>query len=160
LGEIDIEKLHKIYRFATDLSMLLELPFRFKEDGGDYETAIQFKTMVPPLVQEGDSRVIPFHPPIQSKEEIIKIGDKVYCPDILDFENKIIIEYEEEGGRRRAGARLATKGHGREGDLPTKRDSKRDNYYSLAGFRVWKIYEYDLKKNNWKQHLARFLLNP
>ena len=39
---------------------------------------------------------------------------------MLDYHNKIIIEYEEEVGERRSGAKLAKKGHHREDDMDTK----------------------------------------
>ncbi len=76
----------------------------------------------------------------------------------MDFENKIIIEYEESTGPRRSGARIARKGHGYPGDLINKRDSIRDEYYQAVGFRVCKIWENpEFKMNTWKKKLFHFL---
>jgi len=142
MGEIDIEQIHKIYRACVDFCELTGLPFQFKEDLGTYETAIQF--------EDGYN----VHPPTAKNW---KNNPNIHCPDILDYENKIIIEFEEETGPRKPGAKMATKGHHHEGDYDTKRDTRRNaNYTNFRVFRLWQsIYE----NENWKAKLFQFLLD-
>jgi len=144
LGEADIERLYPVYRACTDFCKLAELPFSFQEDTGDYETAIEFK---------GEYHS---HPPWS---EDWKTNPHIICPDILDYDNKIIIEFEEETGSKRPGARLARKGHAHEGDLDTKRDSKRNEFYKQSGFSVFRLWESTYLTENWKAKLFEFLIN-
>ncbi len=128
MGEVDIENLHKIYRICVDYSKLLGVGYMFRVDAGSFETALEFD----------ENKV--YHPP-KSKSWIN--NPIILCPDILDFKNRLIIEYEEESGNRRSGAFLAKKGHGHEGDHSTKRDIRRDRLYEEHGFRILKIWESD-----------------
>ena len=154
MGEADIVRLYEIYHEAIKLEKKLHWGFKFTVDQGKFETAIEFKTIVPPLCQTGESRIIPLHPPIATDwNDAIKI----LCPDILDFNNRIIIEYEEETGNRRKGAFLAKKGHGHPGDLTNIHDTNRDEFYEYSGFRVCKIWESEFKLNTWKNKLFHFL---
>ncbi len=89
LGEVDIIVLHEIYREAVNLNKKHNWGFHFMEDTGAFETVIEFKTIVPPLCKTGDSQIIPLCPPIAKDWNN---AEKILCPDILDFENKIIIE--------------------------------------------------------------------
>ena len=133
-----------MYRACVDFSKLADLPYSFKEDSGNYETAIQFK-------EEHFS-----HPPWSEDWDT---NPEILCPDILEWKNKIIIEFEEETGNRKSGARYARKGHGHEGDLSTKRDTRRNEYYKLAEFRVFQLWESTYKNENWKVKLFEFLIN-
>lgn len=77
------------------------------------------------------------------------IGYRIFVPDIMDYQNKIIIEFEEEckpnkGGKRR-------KGHC---DL-NNRDVRRDWAYTQAKFSLLKIWESD---RDWKEKLKIFLI--
>jgi hypothetical protein len=139
MGEIDIDNLMKIYRECVRLCKKYRWPFAFTVDHGTYETAIEFI----------DSK--PYHPPISENWDSKPI---IFCPDLLDYHNKIIIEYEEEVGKRLPGAKLAVKGHHREGDMDNKRDFKRTIYYESGGFRVLRIYESDIL---WHKKLKEFL---
>ena len=139
MGEIDTDNLMKIYRECVHLCKEYELPFAFRVDHGTYETAIEFV----------DSKT--YHPPISTNWDSKPI---IFCPDLLDYHNKIIIEYEEEVGKRLSGAKLAVKGHHREGDLDNKRDFRRTTYYENGGFSVLRIYESDIM---WRKKLAEFL---
>lgn len=141
MGEIDTESLMKVYRECVKLCKEYSLPFAFRVDHGTYETAIEFIGSKP------------YHPPLSESWEQNPI---IFCPDLLDYYNKIIIEYEEEVGKRRSGAKLAKKGHHREGDMDTKRDIRRTRYYRDGGFRVLRIYEADIM---WHKKLVEFLLN-
>ena len=141
LGQIDIENLFKIYYEIQSIKKKHSLNYYFKIDEGTYETAIEFigeKTYHPPISQDWSNHT------------------DIFCPDLLDYDNKIIIEYEEEVGNRKPGAKLAKKGHHREGDLDTKRDTKRTFYYKEGGFTVLRIWESDVE---WRDKLESFLLN-
>ena len=143
MGAQDLNRIHPIYRACIDFTKLAELPFTFKVDSGNYETAIQFK---------GEYHT---HPPWSEDWET---NPEIICPDILDYDNKIIIEFEEETGPRRTGAYLARKGHGHEGDLDNKRDTKRTEFYN--DFRVLRIWESQYNHSTiWKLKLFQFLID-
>ena len=152
MGNQDLERLHPVYRACVDFGKLAGLPFEFKEDSGNFETAIEF---LEPLGTT-DIEMLGHHPPISSDW---KGHPNIICPDILDYKNRIIIEFEEETGNRKPGARYAKKGHGHEGDYSTRRDTRRNEYYKLAGFRVFSLWESVYKNENWKKKLFAFLLD-
>ena len=140
MGLADIESHFRIYNQVKKIIKTHNLLFSFKVDTGAFETAIEF-------IEEK-----PYHPPLSkdwSQKPII------LCPDLLDWHNKIIIEYEEEVGDKRLGAKLARKGHHREGDMDNKRDIRRTQYYKLGGFHTLRIWESD---ESWKESLELFLL--
>ena len=140
MGEIDIENLFRIYNVANSLIKKHGLLFSFKIDEGTYETAIEFIGFTS------------FHPPISQNWSSHPL---IFCPDLLDWDNKIIIEYEEEIGKPLRGAKLAKKGHQREGDLDNKRDTKRNEFYKRGGFRLFRIYDSD---KAWAPKLEKFLI--
>jgi len=139
MGQIDTKNLMKIYRKCVSLCKQYRWPFAFRVDHGTYETAIEFI----------DSKS--YHPPISANWDTKPV---IFCPDLLDYHNKIIIEYEEEVGKRLSGAKLAVKGHTREGDMDNKRDYRRNLYYERGGFNVLRIYESDIM---WQIKLENFL---
>lgn len=134
MGEVDYGNLHKIYRKCIDYCIEKKLPYKFLVDSGKWETAIEFWEMGY------------FHPP-QSKswEEVKKKGNEIKCPDLLDYKYKLIIEFEEEPKPGKRGGKLGKKGHTEE----SNKDEHRDQLYRLAGFRVLKFWETDLKEENW-----------
>jgi len=105
MGIVDYENLYKIYRTCVDYCKVEKLPFHFKVDSGTYETAIEFTA-------------IGYHHPPRSKswKELKEQGNEIKCPDLLDFENKLIIEYEEEPKPGKIGGKLGKKGHTSESD--------------------------------------------
>jgi len=144
LGYADIERLYPIYRACTDFCKLADLPFSFKEDLGDYETIIAIdgnNWYIPEKTQNWDNTI-----------------GQVFCPDIIDYSNHIIIEFEEETGPRKSGAHYARKAHGHEGDTDTVRDTKRNEAYKAAGFTVFRLWESVFKTQNWKLQLFEFLI--
>lgn len=150
MGERDIQELTDINKEIHNICEKYKLPFKFETDKGQYQTAIEFFFL-------GDAKNPQWevlHPP-RSKDW--STNPTIYCPDLLDFKYKLIIEYEEEGQKRLSGARLARKGHGPIGDMTNKRDSRRDDYYRWGKFRVLKFYEADLKAQNWGK-IHKFLL--
>ena len=129
----------------------MDLPFRFIEDSGDQETAIAIN-------QYGIVKKIT-NISKQEFEQYYLDGFLVFVPDVLDFINKIIIEFEEETGPKKPGAKLARKGHGHEGDLDTKRDYRRNKYYQYGEFFVIRVWESNFKiPALWKAKLAMELL--
>ena len=134
MGESDIENLHKIYRICVDYCKAEKVPFHLKVDSGSWETAIEF------------TPVGCYHPPKSQSWKELNAGHEIKCPDILDFENRIIIELEEE-------PKPGKKGHTSESD----KDEHRDMLYRIAGFRVLKIWESEYMSNNYKAKLCQFL---
>lgn len=145
MGHKDLMSLHKIYERIKIISKENNLSYHFKVDDGDWETAIEF-------FYDDDEKWHTIHPPISVDWSN---NPQIFCPDLLDYENKIIIEYEEEVGNPRPGARLATKGHNREGDLPNKRDTRRKEFYADGNYTVFQIWESDI---HWEQKLERLLI--
>jgi hypothetical protein len=141
MGEADIENLHKIYRICVDYAKLIDKGHNFRVDNGSFETALEFT----------EHKV--YHPPISKNWDNHPV---IICPDIIDFNKKLIIEYEEESGNRRTGAYLAKKGHGHEGDYSTKRDVRRDGLYDKHGFKLLKIWQSD-DINKIKEKIFSFL---
>lgn len=141
MGEVDLENLFKIYYEIKAIKKKHGLNFFFKLDHGSYETAIEFV---------GEKH---HHPPISKDWDL---NPTIFCPDLLDYENKLIIEFEEEVGEPRPGAKLAKKGHNREGDQANKRDSRRNYYYEQGGFRLFQIWKSD---PDWRAKLEKFLLD-
>ncbi len=140
MGVADIDSLFRVYDQLKKIIKQHELQFSFKIDEGTFETAIEFigsKPYHPPLSQDWSSKSV------------------IFCPDLLDWHHKIIIEFEEEIGDRRPGAKLAKKGHHREGDMDNKRDTRRTGYYKHGGFHTLRIWESD---KSWKKKLEQFLL--
>lgn len=145
MGVKDSDALHAIYDKAKTFCKANDLPYSFKVDNGDYETAIEFTYE--------DAKWHTAHPPISKNWDS---NPTILCPDILDYEHKLVIEFEEEPGPRKSGAHYAKKGHSREGDIDTKKDIRRGDYYSWGKFRVLRFYEADLKEENWEK-LYKFL---
>lgn len=146
MGEVDIAVLHPIYRKCVDLNKENNWNFQFKEDSGDYETMIEFILYCDKL----QDHLVPHHPPLAKNWDEM---DQCNAPDIMDFNNKIIIEYEEESKPGKKGGKLGKKGHWTE----SKRDELRDERYKLSGFRVCKIWETEIKQNVWENKLFYFL---
>ncbi len=142
MGVVDYENLHKIYRVCVDYCKEENIQFHFTVDSGNFETAIEFT-------------VIGYHHPPKSKswEEVKDAGNEIKCPDILDFENKLIIELEEEPKPGKKMGKLGKKGHTKE----SKRDTHRDMLYRIAGFRLFKIWETEYKDGSYIKKLELFL---
>ncbi len=140
MGLVDIDSLFRVYYQIKKIIKKHSLLISFKIDHGTYETAIEFV----------GTRF--FHPPLSKNWDS---NPDILCPDLLDWHNKIIIEYEEEIGEQRRGAFLAKKGHHREGDMDNKRDTRRGTFYKQTGFHILRLWESD---NMWEEKLETFLL--
>jgi len=142
MGESDIEKLHKIYRECVEYCKKEKLSCHFKVDSGKWETAIEFTAI-------GYN-----HPPkSKSWEELEKQGNEIKCPDILEFEHRLIIELEEEPKPGKSGGKLGKKGHTEE----SRKDTDRDYLYCIAGFKLLKIWETEYLSNSYKKKIYEFL---
>lgn len=149
MGEVDIEKLNEIYRHLILFCQENYIDYNFTVDHGSYETAIEFydyRNIDSSLIQTSVH-----HPPISQNWSR---NSKIKCPDILDYNNRIIIEYEEETGNKKLGAKLANKGHGHPGDLSNKKDTEKFLLYKEGNFRVFRIWE---SNENWKHDVDSFL---
>lgn len=142
MGHKDIDNLHPIYRACFDFTKLAGFNFQFKEDSGDMETSM--------LIDEYGNALL------NSQKGLIdiagwRLGTKIFVPDIMDFKNKIIIEFEETYTKKK-------KGHDPDG--ADERTSTRDIYYGLAKFRFLKIFDYEFENEKlWKAKLFRFLID-
>lgn len=142
MGEVDLAVIHPIYRTCVSLTKENNWNFQFKVDSGDYETMIEFATFA--------CR----HPPVAKDWDTMKLtGSIPICPDILAWNSKIVLEYEEESKRGKSSGKLGKKGHWAE----SKRDERRDQLYKLYKFRFCKIWESERKNNMVEQKLFRFL---
>lgn len=144
MGVKDLDALHEIYEILKAYCKKYKLPFKFTVDDGSFETAIEFWAMG-------------YHHPPKSKdwEESKKNGTKIKCPDILDFEHRLIIEYEEEPKPGKKGGKLGKKGHTEE----SSKDQHRDQLYRIAGFKLLKIWESEFKDGSWIKKLNIYLNN-
>ena len=84
----------------------------------------------------------------EDADKFRKHGFKPFVPDLIDFKMKKIIEYQEEPGPPKPGAKLARKGH------DEFSDSDKDLYYKIAGFDQLKIWESD---KDWTDKIDEFL---
>lgn len=134
MGHRDLDSLFPIVQEARRISEEYNLGFSFRWDQGDYETRIDISDLGTCFIGNG---------------KLPLIGFEMFCPDILDFHNKIIIEYEEEAKPNKGAKRR--KGHF-EGN---NRDLRRDWAYTRARFDYLKIWESD---KNWKDTLKQFLI--
>lgn len=122
-------RIYPIYKILVNQCKEFGWPYNFKEDLGTYETAFIIKNKEIKLPENE----------FRSWESLKKEGWTLQEPDICDYYNRIIVEYEEETGPKKSGAKYAKKGHGHPGDLSTLRDTKRDKNYS--GFKLCKVWE-------------------
>lgn len=150
MGHADYHNLNPIYTMANGISKLLSLPFSFRVDSQNFETGIIFD------LETGNAR----QPTNADSFDNLTYPEIMIVPDICDYDNKIIIEYEEETGKRKSGASLAKKGHGHEGDLDKKKDGRRNDCYDKAGFRLLRLWESTFKKSDvWKIVVTEFLID-
>ena len=146
MGQVDIVVLYPIYRKCIELTKENNWPWSWKEDSGDYETMIEF------LQTEKGS--VPMHPPEAKDWDDMKLkGSIPICPDIMDYQHRIVLEFEEESTAGKRGGKLGRKGHWSE----SKKDLRRDNLYKFTNFRFCKIWQSEVKKKTWINKLFHFL---
>ena len=145
MGTADLMRIFPIVQEARRLEKKYNWGYEFHWDQGTFETAIVFK-------ENGTWERPTF---IQSWAEVRAKNLDLFCPDIIDFQKKIIIEFEEESLPMK-GPKIRKKGHWEE----SKRDSRRDKFYKKGKFSVLKIWEseYQSADNEWGRKLDSFLV--
>lgn len=135
-------KLHKVLSQVKTICSSLEISYNFKVDDGGFETRID--------INENGAWA-------RGNGKAPAPGFQMFCPDLIDFNRGVIIEFEEEAKPHTGyfGAKLH-KGHVQE--MLTVRDEERDSYYNLARFHVHKVWESDFKSGAWVAYLTEFLL--
>jgi len=81
------------------------------------------------------------------------IGYEMFCPDLLCWNDGIIIEFEEEA-KKNTGFMKAKKHKGHT-EYTNTRDTRRDNHYRK--FILLKIWESDMKSDLWKRKIQSML---
>lgn len=131
MGEVDVVVLDDIRKLTKKLDLENNWGFKFKIDLGTWETGIEF------------TAIGYFHPPkSMSWEEVKEKGHELKCPDLLDYDNKIILEYEEEPTAGKKMGKMGKKGHTEE----SEKDTHRDQLYRIGGFRLFKVWQSEYKK--------------
>jgi hypothetical protein len=146
MGVQDLQKLFEIKNQIQQIDKKKNYNFIIDSDTKEGRTRIiidEFGTWkkMPNLTEEQAS-------------EYRKKGFRQFVPDLIDFKNKIIIEYQEEckgrqGVLRRRG-KINKKGH------DEFSDEDKDIFYELAKFNQLKIWENTPQKEQ-KEELEEFL---
>ena len=141
----------------------LEKLFHIKQQIKKIDKEKHYNFMIDTDTKEGKTRIIIDEfgkwqkAPCLTKEQadtFRKKGFRQFVPDLIDFKNKIIIEYQEESkGRQgvlRRHGKINKKGH------DEFSDENKDIFYDVAKFNQLKIWENTpLKKQN--EELKEFL---
>ena len=148
-----------------DLSKLFEIHREIKK----IDTENKFNFVIDTDTKEGKTRIFIDEfgtwkkTPCLTEQQAIefrKKGFRQFVPDLIDFKNKLIIEYQEEckgreGILRRRG-KINKKGH------DEFSDEDKDIFYKLAKFNQLKIWENtppDEQKKELKEFLKMFSVN-
>ena len=147
MGTQDLEKLFFIKRQIKEIDEKNHYNFVVDTDTKEGKTRIvidEFGTWkkVPSLTQD-------------QADEYRKKGFRQFVPDLIDFKNKIIIEYQEESeGRQgilRRRGKINKKGH------DEFSDEDKDLFYNLAKFNQLKIWENTAPEKQ-NEELKEFLM--
>ena len=142
-----------------DLQKLFEINQQIKQ----FDKKKHYNFIIDTDTKEGKTRIVIDEfgtwkkTPYLTEEQAIefrKKGFRQFVPDLIDFKNKIIIEYQEEskgrqGVLRRRG-KINKKGH------DEFSDEDKDLFYELAKFNQLKIWENTSLKEQ-KEELENFL---
>ena len=131
MGIQDLEKLFNINQQIKELDKENQYNFIIDTDTKEGKTRI--------IIDEfGTWQKVPFLTEDQA-DAFRKKGFRQFVPDLIDFKNKIIIEYQEESeGRQgvlRRHGKINKKGH------DEFSDEDKDMFYELAKFNQLKIWE-------------------
>lgn len=146
MGIQDLEKLFHIYQQVKEIDDKKYFKFAIDSDTKEGKTRIIINEFgkwqkAPTLTQK-------------QAEEFRKKGFRQFVPDLIDFKNKIIIEYQEESEGRhgilRRRGKINKKGH------DEFSDEDKDIFYELAKFNQLKIWENTHPKIQ-KEELRSFL---
>ena len=142
-----------------DLQKLFEINQQIKQ----FDKKKYYNFIIDTDTKEGKTRIVINEfgkwekTPCLTEEQAIqfrKNGFRQFVPDLIDFKNKIIIEYQEEskgrqGVLRRRG-KINKKGH------DEFSDEDKDLFYKLAEFNQLKIWE-NTSPEEQKEELEKFL---
>ena len=142
-----------------DLQKLFEINQQIKQ----FDKKKHYNFIIDTDTKEGKTRIVIDEfgtwkkTPYLTEEQAIefrKKGFRQFVPDLIDFKNKIIIEYQEEskgrqGVLRRRG-KINKKGH------DEFSDEDKDLFYKLAEFNQLKIWE-NTSPEEQKKELEKFL---
>ena len=142
-----------------DLQKLFEINQQIKQ----FDKKKHYNFIIDTDTKEGKTRIVIDEfgtwkkTPYLTEEQAIefrKKGFRQFVPDLIDFKNKIIIEYQEEskgrqGVLRRRG-KINKKGH------DEFSDEDKDLFYKLAEFNQLKIWE-NTSPEEQKEELEKFL---
>jgi len=147
MGHRDLLRIFPVVKYIRELEKKHNWGYVFRWDQGNKETWIG--------IDKQDGKIIyGYQAEDMNREKLFK-QYKTFVPDIIDYEMKTIIEFEETPGKPRKGARLAKKGHDPDGN--DKRTTIRDFYYEMAGFELFKVFDYQIEEE-WKLLLKKFLI--
>ena len=146
MGIQDLEKLFHINQQIKEIDKENQYNFIIDTDTKEGKTRII-------IDEHGTWQKVPFLSEEQAKF-FRKKGFRQFVPDLIDFKNKIIIEYQEEsegrqGVLRRRG-KINKKGH------DEFSDEDKDIFYDLAKFSQLKIWE-NTAPNKQREELEIFL---
>ena len=144
---------------VQDLQKLFEINQQIKQ----FDKKKHYNFIIDTDTKEGKTRIVIDEfgtwkkTPYLTKEQAIqfrKKGFRQFVPDLIDFKNKVIIEYQEEskgrqGVLRRRG-KINKKGH------DEFSDEDKDLFYKLAEFNQLKIWE-NTSPEEQKEELKKFL---
>jgi hypothetical protein len=142
-----------------DLQKLFEINQQIKQ----FDKKKHYNFIIDTDTKEGKTRIVIDEfgawkkTPYLTEEQAIefrKKGFRQFVPDLIDFKNKVIIEYQEEskgrqGVLRRRG-KINKKGH------DEFSDEDKDLFYKLAEFNQLKIWE-NTSPEEQKEELKKFL---
>ena len=142
-----------------DLQKLFEINQQIKQ----FDKKKYYNFIIDTDTKEGKTRIVIDEfgtwkkTPYLTEEQAIqfrKKGFRQFVPDLIDFKNKVIIEYQEEskgrqGALRRRG-KINKKGH------DEFSDEDKDLFYKLAEFNQLKIWE-NTSPEEQKEELEKFL---
>ena len=146
MGVQDLEKLFNINQQIKQIDEENYYNFMIDTDTKEGKTRI--------IIDEfGTWKKVPFLTE-EEAQKFRKKGFRQFVPDLIDFKNKIIIEYQEEskgrqGVLRRRG-KINKKGH------DEFSDEDKDLFYKLAEFNQLKIWE-NTSPEEQKEELEKFL---
>jgi hypothetical protein len=144
---------------VQDLQKLFEINQQIKQ----FDKKKHYNFIIDTDTKEGKTRIVIDEfgtwkkTPYLTEEQAVefrKKGFRQFVPDLIDFKNKVIIEYQEEskgrqGVLRRRG-KINKKGH------DEFSDEDKDLFYKLAEFNQLKIWE-NTSPEEQKEELEKFL---
>lgn len=147
MGISDLERIFRIYQYIRDFEKLHDVSFGFIPDSG--ETTQSNNTI---LINESGKWLKAAGITKPEWQKLKSEGFKPFVPDLIEWHNRIIIEYQEEP-KPHKGPRIVQKGH------DEFSDSTKDLYYEIAGFnqlKLWDSWDHDTQKKELFAFLSKY----